>query len=171
MHSTLGAYFQSDNFIMEAYSKGRDKTSSISKLNWVHIESLWVVVLETSPEDKYWNETNSYIMITNIYPSGNCWHVARRPHDHCAVALGLPQDDRPMSVRFYGPCKGIVGRPCGLPTTISRVYDHFFGPNNNLKPCVVLTITVRCVRGLYDVTAMCLRATGLRFNKFVIVQS
>ena len=89
MHSTLGAYFQSDNFIMEAYSKGRDKTSSISKLNWVHIESLWVVVLETSPEDKYWNETNSYIMITNIYPSGNCWHVTRRPHDHCAVALAV----------------------------------------------------------------------------------
>ena len=57
---------------------------------------------------------------------GNCWHVARRTHDHRAIALGLPQDDRPMSVRFYGPCKGIVRRPCGLLTTIARVYDHFW---------------------------------------------
>ena len=38
---------------------GPDKTASISKLNWVHIESHWVVVLETSPEDKYLNETNN----------------------------------------------------------------------------------------------------------------
>ena len=57
---------------------------------------------------------------------GNCWHVAWRTHDHRAIALGLPQDDSPMSIRFYGPCKGIVRRPCGLLTTIARVYDHFW---------------------------------------------
>ena len=57
---------------------------------------------------------------------GNCWHIARRTHDHRAIALGLPQDDHPMSIRFYGPCKGIVWRPCGLLTTIARVYDHFW---------------------------------------------
>ena len=57
--------------------------------------------------------------------SGNFWHVARRPHDHRAIAFGLSQDDRPMSVGFYGPCKGVVRRPCGLLTTIARVYDHF----------------------------------------------
>ena len=51
-------------------------------------------------------------------------------------------------------------RPCGLPTTIARVHDHFLAKNDNLKSCVVPTITVR---GSYDVTAMCLRATGLRF--------
>ena len=62
----------------------------------------------------------------NDKPPGNCWHVARRPHDHRAIALGLLQDDRPMSVRFYGACKGIVRRPCGLLTTIARVYDHFW---------------------------------------------
>ena len=33
-------------------------------------------------------------------------YVARRPHDHCVITLGLPQDDRPMSVRFYALCKG-----------------------------------------------------------------
>ena len=55
MHFTLVHIFNrtSDNFIMEAYSMGPDKTASISKLNWAHIESHWVVVLETSPEDKY----------------------------------------------------------------------------------------------------------------------
>ena len=68
-----------------------------------------------------------------------------------------------MSVRFNGPCRGIVRRPCGLPTTIARVYDHF-GPECQSK-------TLRCphdhravpVRGSYDVTVMCLWATGLRF--------
>ena len=70
-------------------------------------------------------KTNIEMKQTANDKSGNCWHVARRPHDHRAIALGLPQDDRPMSVRFYVPCKGIVWRPCGLITTIARVYDHF----------------------------------------------
>ena len=38
---------------MEAYSMGSDKTASISKLILVYNESLRVVVLETSSEDKY----------------------------------------------------------------------------------------------------------------------
>ena len=99
-------------------------------------------------------------MVTNMYPSENCWHVARRPHDHCAIVLGLPQDDRPISLRFYGPCKGIVWQPCGLLTTIARVYDHFW------------TIWIRAlssrspvlVRGSYDVPAMCLRAYDFFFS-------
>ena len=69
-----------------------------------------------------------------------------------------------MSVRFYGPCKGIVRRPCGLLTTIARVLQSFLGQNEKSK-------TLRCphdhlavpVRGSYNVTAMCPRATGLRF--------
>ena len=69
-----------------------------------------------------------------------------------------------MSIRFYWPCKGIVRQPCGLLTTIARVYDHFW-PKWQSK-------TLRCphdhrvvpARGSYDVTAMCLRATGLRFS-------
>ena len=106
---------------------------------------------------------------------GNCWHVARRTHDHRAIALGLPQDDRPMSIRFYGPCKGIVRRPCGLLTTIARVYDHFWAKitiNDNLKPCVVLTIIVRCPYGDRTMSLRCVY--GLRaydFFKFVIVRS
>ena len=102
-------------------------------------------------------------MITNIYPSGNCWHVARRPHDHCAIAFGLPQDDRPMSVRFYGPCKSIVRWPYEHLTTIARVYNHFGSKNDKSK-------IVHCpydhrevpVPGSYAVTAICLRATGLQ---------
>ena len=60
------------------------------------------------------------------------------------------QDDRPMSVRIYGPCKGIVRRPCGLLKTITRVYDYF----SKIVPCphdhrAVLygdrTMLIRCV--------------------------
>ena len=103
---------------------------------------------------------------------GNCWHVARRTHDHRAIALGLPQDDRPMSIRFYGPCKGIVWRPCGLLTTIARCVRSFFGQDDNLKPCVVLTIIVRCAYGDRTMSLRCVY--GLRayhFFKFVIVRS
>ena len=65
-------------------------------------------------------------ILKNDESLGNCWHVASWPHDHRAIALGLQQDDSLMSVRFYGPCKGIVRRPCRLLTTIARVYDHFW---------------------------------------------
>ena len=54
---------------------------------------------------------------------------------------------------------------CGDLTATLRVpYDErkslrsFFGKNDNIKSRVVLTT----VRGSYDVSAMCLRATGLR---------
>ena len=47
-------------------------------------------------------------------------------------------------------------RPCGPSTTIARAYDNFFAKNDNLKSWVP-------VRASYDVPAMCLRATGLRF--------
>ena len=60
---------------------------------------------------------------------------------------------------------------CGdLAATLRVPYDErkslrsFFGKNDNLKSRVVLTITrTMHVRGSYDVSAMCLRATGLRF--------
>ena len=46
-------------------------------------------------------DENLYILHLKIVDT-----FARRPHDHCAIALGLPQDDRSMSVRFYEPCMG-----------------------------------------------------------------
>ena len=56
-----------------------------------------------------------------------------------------------MSVRFYGPCKGIVRRPWELLTTIARVYDHFWAKMTNLNPalssrspCDARTGIVRC---------------------------
>ena len=56
-----------------------------------------------------------------------------------------------MSIRFYGPCKGIVQRPCGLLTTIARVYDHFWAKMTILNPalssrlsCEARTGIVRC---------------------------
>ena len=128
------------------------------------------VTLSGGIRDIAWKQIlkwNKLLYNDNQYIHVPVWKLLTRrkaTHDHCAIALGLPQDDRPMSVRFYGPCKGIVRRPCGLPTTIARVYDHFFGPKWQSK-------TLRCphdhravpVRWSYDVTAMCLRATGLRF--------
>ena len=68
-----------------------------------------------------------------------------------------------MSVRFYVPCLDIVRRPCGLLTTIARVYD-LFGPKmaNKIARCPRDYRAVP-VRGSYNITAMCLRATGLRF--------
>ena len=68
---------------------------------------------------------------------------------------GLFINLRPMSVRFYGPCKGVVRRPFGLPTTIARVYDHFWGQNDNLKPCAVLRITLRCPYGDRTMSLRC----------------
>ena len=93
-------------------------------------------------------------MKTNIemkqtaYDNHNTRYVARRPRDYCAIALGLPQGDRPMSVRFYGRCKAIVWQPCVLPTTIARVYDHFWVQKRQSKivrcPHDQHTVIVRC---------------------------
>ena len=87
---------------------------------------------------------------------GNCWHVARRPHDHGATER-WPSE----SVRFYGPCNGIMRRPCGLLTTIARVYDYFLAKMTILNPalssrspCSARTGIVRC---------HCDVSTGLRF--------
>ena len=56
-----------------------------------------------------------------------------------------------MSIRFYGPCKGIVRRPCGLLTTIAKVYDHFWAKMTILNPalssrssCGARTGIIRC---------------------------
>ena len=80
-----------------------------------------------------------------------------------AIALGLLQDDRPMSVRFYGPWKGVVRRSCGPLTTIARVYDHFLDQDDNLKPCVVLTITVRCPYGDRTMSLPCVNGLWAYF--------
>ena len=69
-----------------------------------------------------------------------------------------------MSVRFYGPCKGIVRQPCGLPSTIARVYDHFWAKNDNQKSYVVLTLTVRCQYGDRPMLLRCVY--GLRVYDF-----
>ena len=58
-----------------------------------------------------------------------------------ALTLELLQDDRPINDEH---CMTIVRRLCGCPKTIFRAYDHF-GPNDYLKSCVVITITVRCM--------------------------
>ena len=66
-----------------------------------------------------------------------------------------------MSVRFYEPSMGILRRPYGYPTTSARIYDHFLA-KMKIARCPHDHRAVP-IRGSYDVTAMCLRATGLRF--------
>ena len=93
------------------------------------------------------------------------WKLLTRPKAttrSLCFALGLPQDDRPMSVRFYWPWKGILRWPWGHLTTIVILSLWvFLGQNDNLKSCVVLTVRcpyqdltmlLRCVYGLgaYD---------------------
>ena len=113
MHFTLGAYF---NYTSDSIPYG-------PWLDCFH---------QQTDQGPYWVtlsgrlKTKIDMKQTADDTSGNCWHVARRPHDHCAIALGLPQADRPMSVRFCGPSKVIVGWSCRLLTTIARVYAHFW---------------------------------------------
>ena len=91
--------------------------------------------------------------------SGNCGHVARRPHDHRAIALGLPQDDRPILWALQRHRAATLRAPYDCRNSLRS----FLGQDDNQKPCVVLTITVRCPYGDRTISLMCLRATGLRF--------
>ena len=120
MHFTMAAFFQ-----LHFRQSYHESILSGPWLDCAHQQTdlgpFWVT-LSGGIRDIAWRQISK----CNKQLSGNCWHVARRPHDHCAITLGLPQDDRPMSVRFYGPCKGIVRRPCGLLTTIAWFYDHFW---------------------------------------------
>ena len=62
-----------------------------------------------------------------------------------------------MSVQFYEHCIGIVWRPCGFPTIISRNLPSLLGPKDYLKPCVMQRAMP--VRRSFNV------ALGLRFFK------
>ena len=70
-----------------------------------------------------------------------------------------------MSVRFYGPCKGMGGATLRAPYDYRKSLRSFLGQNDNLKPCVVLTITVRSPCGARTgvVRCHCDVSTGLRF--------
>ena len=66
-----------------------------------------------------------------------------------------------MSVRSYGPCKGIVRRPCGLLTTIARVYDLFWAKMTILNPALSTRSPYGARTGI--VRCHCDVSTGLRF--------
>ena len=94
--------------------------------------------------------------------------------DH-TIIVPSPSGYRRMTVRcpydFMGPAKASCGDLAGS-LRLSQEPTIIFRPRLQSK-------TLRCphdhravpVRVSYDVTAMCLRATGLDFFKFVIVQS
>ena len=155
----------SDNFtcITEAYSMGPDKTASISKLNWVHIESHWVGYqrhrLQTNIEMKQTANDEP------IYHDPS-WNVDTSQGDR-TIIVQTPWGYRRMTVRcpydFIGPARALCGDLAGS-LRLSQESTIIFGQKWQSK-------TLRCphdhrvvhARGSYDVTAMCLRATGLRF--------
>ena len=106
-------------------------------------------------------------MITNIYPSGNCWQGAR------TIIVSSPWGYHRVTVRcpqyFMGPARASCGDLAGS-IRLSQESTIIFGPK-------WLSKTLRCphdhravpVRGSYDATAMCLRAYD--FFNFVIVRS
>ena len=69
-----------------------------------------------------------------------------------------------MSVRFLGPARASCGDHAGFLRLLQESMN-ILGQNDNLKSCVVLTITVRCPYGDRPMllSAMRLQATGLRF--------
>ena len=71
-----------------------------------------------------------------------------------------------MSVRFYGACKGIVRQSCGAPYDYRKSLRSFLGQDDklNLKPCVVLTITVHGRTGI--VQCHCDVSTGYGLTIF-----
>ena len=68
--------------------------SPFSVLTAFAIVPLWTSLLLS--EENYWNKRNSWRR-PRYTPSENCWHNPRRLNNHCAIALGLPQNHK-MSV-------------------------------------------------------------------------
>ena len=141
MHFTLGAYFNctSDNFTMEAYvlfGPWLDCFHQQTELG------LWVVVYETLPEDKYLNETNSYIipvwklLTRRKAPTRSLCH-------RLGVTAGWSSDVRTILWVLQGHRAATLRAPYDYRKSLRSFLCH----NDNLKPCVVLTITVRCPYG------------------------
>ena len=117
-----------------------------------------MVVLETSPEHKYWNETKQLIVSLDIVDTsqGDRTIIVPSPRGYHMMTVRCPYD-------FMGPAKASCSDLAGS-LRLSKESTIVLGPRWQSK-------ALRCphdhravpVRGSYDVTAMCLRATGLRF--------
>ena len=108
----------------------------------------------------------------------------KRPHSHGVVTVGLPQDNRFISVRFYGHCTGTMRQSCDSCTGAVRLSQEptnivrFFVPNDHLKSCVVRTISARPQCGVRAGIVRCylrhvygLRACDFFLNFVRIVRS
>ena len=89
------------------------------------------------------------------------------------IIVPSPWGYRKMIVRcpydFMGPARASCGDLVGS-LRLSQVLRSFLGQNDNLKPCVVLTITVRCPYGDRKMSLRCVYGLrGYDFFKFVIV--
>ena len=118
-------------------------------MNWVHIESHWMEVLETSPV-----QTNIVLPVWNLLTG--CKATARSLCHRLGMIVRCPYD-------FMGPTRASCGDLSGS-LRLSQESTIIFGPKWQSK-------TLRCphnhcavpARGSYNVTAMCLQAKGLQF--------
>ena len=101
-----------------------------------------------------WNNHYMYIPVWKWLTRRKA--TARSLCHRLGVTAGWPSDVRTILWAQQGHRAATLRAPYDY----CKSLQSFLGQNKNLKSYVVLTITVR---GSYDVTAMCLRATGLRF--------
>ena len=123
-----------------------------------------MVVIEKSPEDKQTTDDNQYLEIVNT-SQGDRTIIVPSPWGYRRVTARCPYD-------VMGPAMASCGDLAGSSRLSQRVYDPFLAKNDNLKSCVVLTITLRCPYGDRTLSLRCVY--GLRaydFFKVVIVRS
>ena len=142
----------------------RNKPFDCSKISWGLKKRLSEHFLSDWPGPPPPPDENSWIRAWPIYTR---LKIVDTSQGDRTIIVPSPWGYRPMSVRFYEPCMGIVRRPCGdLAGTLRRAQEStiIFGQKWQSKiarrPHDYRTMHVR---GSYDVSAMCLRATGLRF--------
>ena len=83
-------------------------------------------------------------------PYSDYAEIVRKPYSHTCSAI--------FTISIHLRCQ------YGLPTIISRAYDHFWGPYDYQNSCGVLTSSRSAcgnIRGSCDQPAMYLRDTGL----------
>ena len=133
---------------------------------WVHIESLSVVALETSPDMKQTADDNHYMRVWKLLTHPKA--TARSLYHRLVVTAGWPSDVRTILWAQQGHRVVILRAPYDYRKSLRS----FLGKNDKLKSYVVLTITVRCPYGDRTTSLRCVY--GLRaydFFKFVIARS
>ena len=103
--------------LQTAYPMGPDKTASISKLIWVHIESLWVVAWSLILT---WNKQLMIRLEIVDTSQGDRTIIVPSPWGYRGVTVGCPYD-------FVGPARASYGDLAGS-LWLSQESTIIFGP-------------------------------------------